>query len=212
MGSLLERKNDVFQRKTISHILAPFIDESRAVPKITEIETERLRLRPLKASDRLDLHHLFTDPDVRRYLWDDQVLPIEQTWAVVAESLRRFPADGTGLLAVSLRGKAPMIGFGGYWPFPPRLEILFGLAPVQWGRGLATELVRALVRYGFEELGLDQVDGSADAPNIASLRVMEKAGLLRAEKIQKGGRVTVHYSLPRDAFQPGKERYIVHRA
>ncbi len=181
------------------------------MPKIAEIETERLRLRPLRAADRNDLHHLFTDPDVRRYLWDDQVLPIEQTWAVVSESLRRFGTDGTGLWAVYRSGRAPVAGFGGYWPFPAGLEILFGLAPVHWGRGLATELVRTLLRYGFEELGLDRVDGSSDAPNVASLRVMEKAGMHEVERIAKGGRETVRYSLSREEFQAGKERYIVHR-
>ena len=182
------------------------------MPKIVEIETERLLLRPLRASDRNDLHHLFTDPDVRRYLWDDEVLPIEQTWAVVAESLRRFAADGTGLWAVSRRGRPPLAGFGGYWPFPQRIEILFGLAPVHWGRGLATELARTLLRYGFEELGLDRVDGSADAPNAASLRVMEKAGMREVEKVGKGGRETVHYCLSRDGFLPGKDHYVVRRA
>ena len=182
------------------------------MPKIAEIETERLLLRPLRASDRNDLHHLFTDPDVRRYLWNDEVLPIEQTWAVVGESLRRFAADGTGLWAVSRRGRPPLAGFGGYWPFPGRLEILFGLAPVHWGRGLATELVRTLLRYGFEELGLDRVDGSADAPNAASLRVMEKAGMRPLETSGKGGRETVHYGLTRDELQPGKDHYVVRRA
>jgi ribosomal-protein-alanine N-acetyltransferase len=181
------------------------------VPKIAEIETERLRLRPLRAADRNDLHHLFTDPDVRRYLWDDQVLPIEQTWAVVSESLRRFGTDGSGLWAVSRSGRSPVAGFGGYWPFPAGLEILFGLAPVHWGRGLATELVRTLLRYGFEELGLDRVDGSSDAPNVASLRVMQKAGMHEVERSEKGGRETVRYSLSREEFQAGKERYIVHR-
>jgi RimJ/RimL family protein N-acetyltransferase len=184
------------------------------LPKIAEIETERLRLRPLKASDRDDLHHLFVDPDVRRYLWDDQVLPKEQTWAVVSESLRRFAADGTGLLAVSLRSRTTLSGFGGYWPFPDplRLEILFGLAPVHWSRGLATELARALLRYGFEELKLERVEGSADAPNAASLRVMEKAGMRVKERLAKGGRETVHYILGREEFQPGKDRYLVKRA
>jgi ribosomal-protein-alanine N-acetyltransferase len=179
--------------------------------KITEIETERLRLRPLRASDRNDLHHLFIDPDVRRYLWDDQILPIEQTWAVVSESLRRFAADGTGLWAVYRRGRPQVSGFGGYWPFPVGLEILFGLAPIHWGRGLATELVRTLLRYGFEELGLDRVDGSSDAPNVASLRVMEKTGAREVGRVATGGRETVRYSLARADFQPGKELYVVHR-
>ncbi|HEV7515420.1 MAG TPA: GNAT family N-acetyltransferase [Thermoanaerobaculia bacterium] len=182
------------------------------MPKIAEIETERLLLCPLRASDRNDLHHLFVDPDVRRYLWDDEVLPIEQTWAVVTESLRRFAADGTGLWAVTRPGRPPLAGFGGYWPFPAGLEILFGLAPVHWGRGLATELARTLLRYGFEELGLDRVDGSADAPNAAALRVMEKAGMREVEKSATGGRETLRYSLSRDEFQPGKERYLIHRA
>lgn len=182
------------------------------VPKITEIETERLLLRPLKGTDRNDLHHLFTDPDVRRYLWDDEILPIEQTWAVVQESLRRFASEGTGLFAVARRGRPPMIGFGGFWPFPQGLEILFGLAPAQWGRGLATELGRTLLRYGFEELQLPKIAGSADAPNAASLRVMEKIGMIRIEKVGTGGRQTVRYSLSREEFQPTKDPYVVRRA
>jgi len=179
--------------------------------QLQEIETERLRLRPLRAADRADLHHLFTDPEVRRYLWNDEILPMEQTWAVVTESLRRFAADGTGLWAVSLLRRPTLIGFGGFWPFPARLEILFGLAPVQWSKGLATELARALLRYGFEELGLDRIDGSADAPNIASLRVMEKAGMRREAKSETGGRETLRYTLARDQYQPGKDRYLFHR-
>jgi [ribosomal protein S5]-alanine N-acetyltransferase len=179
--------------------------------KIADIETERLKLRPLRAADRADLHHLFIDPDVRRYLWDDEILPIQQTWAVVSESLRRFPADGTGLWAVTRRGRPLLAGFGGFWPFPTRLEILFGFAPVHWGKGLATELVRALLRYGFEELGMERIDGSADAPNIASLRVMERAGMRQTEKHSQGGRETVSYGLAKGDFQPGKERYVVNR-
>ena len=46
--------------------------------KHIKIETERLRLRPLTANDLEDLHLLWTDADVRKYLWDDQVISREQ--------------------------------------------------------------------------------------------------------------------------------------
>jgi len=133
--------------------------------------TERLRLRPLQAGDRADLHHLFVDPDVRRYLWDDQSSP-RADLGVVAESLRRFPttAPASGRSSCAQGARAGMVA--------SRLlalqraaapEILFGLAPVYWG-GPGDRARPRLLRYGFEELGLEHVDGSADAPNNASLR------------------------------------------
>lgn len=180
---------------------------------LLEIETARLRLRPLGTDDVERLHALWTDPDVRRYLWDGEVIPPEQTAAVVTVSAALFAACGYGLWAVCPLGGAELLGFGGFWHFhePPEVQLLYGIAPGHWGRGLATEVARACIRYGFEELGLERVVASADAPNAASIRVMEKAGLAFERRDVVQGRDTVSYALPRERFRWDGSRYVIRR-
>ena len=173
------------------------------------IETARLALRPLGHADAEALHRLWTAPGVRRYLWDDDVIPRSRTRAVIEESLGQFETRGCGLWGVYPREKsvyprekkekAPLIGFCGYWFFhePPELGLLYGLDPACWGRGLATECVRALIRYGFERLGLACIRASTDAANAASQRVMGRAGMVCERRGVAGGLDTLFYALPR---------------
>jgi ribosomal-protein-alanine N-acetyltransferase len=141
--------------------------------------TARLEFSPLAPADRDELHALFVEPEVRRYLWDDEEIPPEQTAAVIAGSAELFAQKREGLWAVRLHGQPEIVGFAGYWYFfePPERQILFGLQPGVWGRGLAVELAGELLRYGFEELGLDEIVGCTDEPNLASQKVMERAGM-----------------------------------
>ncbi|MCA1481723.1 GNAT family N-acetyltransferase, partial [Bradyrhizobium sp. NBAIM08] len=59
------------------------------------------------------------------------------------------------------------------------VEIGYAVAASRWGEGLATEIARASVRVAFEEIGLPDVVAFTRTTNIASQRVMEKAGLRR---------------------------------
>ena len=143
-----------------------------------EIETARLRLRPLAKADVDELHALWSSHEVRGYLWDNEV--IARQWT------------------------ASLVGFGGFWYLhtPPKLELLCGIEQEHWNRGLATEIVQTLVRYGFEELEFSEVWASTDAPNVASASVLEKAGLQLERRAAGDGLETLFYCLPRSAFQP----------
>ena len=171
--------------------------------KSQTIETARLRLRPLVRSDVDDLHRLWVDPDVRKYLWDDEVISRERAEAIIEASLTSFEADGFGLWAVLPRDEDLLIGFCGFWFFhePPKLELLYGIAPTHWKRGLATEVVRALLRYGFAELSFERIEASTDALNLASQRVMEKAGMVFEKREYRDGLDTVYYALSREEFE-----------
>jgi ribosomal-protein-alanine N-acetyltransferase len=60
------------------------------------------------------------------------------------------------------------------------VEVLYGTAPAHWGRGLATEVTFAVLRYGLEEAGLGRmlgIDDIDDKVNAASRRVLEKIGM-----------------------------------
>ncbi len=169
-----------------------------------EIKTARLRLHPLAEADVDELHALWSSPEVRKYLWDDEVIARERTASLVEQSLHLFAAHGYGLWGARLHDREELVGFGGFWYFhtPPKLELLYGIAPEHWNRGLATEIAQALVRYGFEELGFSEVWASTDAPNAASARVLEKAGLQFERRAVVDGLETLFYCLPRSAFQP----------
>ena len=95
-----------------------------------------------------------------------------------------------------------LIGFCGFWFFhePPRLELLYGIAPAYWNRGLATEAARAMMRYGFEELSFERIEASTDAANLASSKVMERAGMSFWKREPTNGLDTVYYAISREAF------------
>ena len=68
--------------------------------KRLQIETARSRMRPFARADVDALHQLWTDPQVRKYLWDDIVIPREQAVEVVESSLASFEQRGFGFWEV----------------------------------------------------------------------------------------------------------------
>ncbi|HKP86234.1 MAG TPA: GNAT family N-acetyltransferase [Blastocatellia bacterium] len=167
------------------------------------IETERLRLRPIKRGDLEVMHAIWVDPGVRKFLWDDQIIPPEQASSVIEESITLFENNLCGLWVITPRNEGEPIGFCGYWFFhdPPELELLYGIATESWGKGFATEAARAMIRYGFEELSFDRVQASTDAPNVASVRVMEKAGMVFDKRALTNELDTIYYSIKREDFE-----------
>lgn len=177
--------------------------------KVARLATARLRFRPVTPSDVDALHRLWTEPGVRKYLWDDQIISRQQAVEVVARSVELFEEAGIGLWVVLPRGDGTLIGFCGYWYFrdPPELELLYGIAPTHWGKGLATEAAQAMLWYGFEELGFLCVVGSTDVANAASARVMEKAGMVLAKRAWVNNFDTVFFTISRAAFVPDNAPY-----
>jgi len=168
------------------------------------IKTARLSLRPLGLDDVEPMLTLWTEPGVRRFLFDDQIISREQAADEINGSIARFETHGCGLWGAALLQETSLIGFCGYRFFhePPELQALFGFHPDYWSKGLATEAARAMIRFGFERLNLESVIASADGPNAASLRVMEKAGMIFDHRGTVGGLDTVYYRLDRKDFNP----------
>lgn len=149
------------------------------------LRTERLRLEPLGPSHLPALRAHWTDPQVRRYLWDGRVVEGEEIREAIQTSARLFEAEGAGLWAlfsVAEPDAAALVGCAGFWYFhqPPERELLIGLSPAWWSRGLAREAAGALLDYVFEELGWPSAQASADAPNRASVQLLQRLGMRRA--------------------------------
>ena len=163
------------------------------------LETTRLRLVPLRAEDTPAIHDLWTSPGVRRYLWDDEVIPVERTAEIVARSADLFLSDGYGLWGAWFRGRDHLAGFGGLWHFrdPPELELLYGVSEPHWGQGLATEIASTVVADVFARLSFDSIVASTDAGNSASVRVAEKLGFSHVRQAVVAGREMLFLELGR---------------
>src|SRR5262245_24423244 len=163
------------------------------------IETERLTLRPFAQLQATQLHTLWTQPDVRRYLWYDQLIPDARTAEILQRNDELFAREGFGLWSISERAAPGLCGFGGYWHFrePSELELILGLAAEYWHQGIATEAGLSLIEYGFEALGFSAIRGSCDAANQRSVSLMQRLGMEFEKRISVAGIDTVFYRIQR---------------
>ncbi len=164
-----------------------------------EIYSEPFYLRPLLISDLHEIHAIWTDPHVRKYLFDDNIISLEAAMVEIKNSLQSFERHRYGLWAVFLEKSMRMIGFTGFRNFhePPELQLLYGLLPKHCGKGYATRLARLMIKYAFEELQFNAVLASADAPNAASICVMQKAGMKFFKRVNINGLDTIYYRVER---------------
>jgi RimJ/RimL family protein N-acetyltransferase len=147
------------------------------------LETQRLVLRRFSMADVDNLVSLDADPDVMRYVTGGIPTSREE---IENEVLPAFLAyydryEGYGFWAVTGKATGDFLGWFHFRPRPDaapgEVELGYRLRKSAWGKGYATEGSRALIRKGFTEFGVRRVTAEALAVNVASCRVMEKAGL-----------------------------------
>ena len=148
------------------------------------IRTERLLLRPFATGDVDALYAYHRLPEVHRYLYS-QARNRAEVEALVAERVGMTALTEAGQelhLVAELAETEELVGdcvF--FWRSEQHQkgEIGYTFNPAYRGRGLATEAAVALLRLGFEGLGLHRITGHLDARNVASARVLERAGMRR---------------------------------
>ena len=165
----------------------PLFRTAKVSPTMNHIlESERLRLRELHPGDAGWFYELNNDPLVMQYTGDPPFADLAEA-RIFLENYKPYSEYGYGRWAVELAGTGNCIGWCGlkYSPERDETDLGFRLFRNQWGRGYATEAARACVRHGFGPLGLAAIVGRAMAPNLASVRVLEKTGF-RFVKEEKG--------------------------
>lgn len=181
------------------------------------IETARLAMRPFARDDVDELHRMWIDPGVRKFLWDDQIIPRETAVAIIEGSVDSFARHGFGFWVAYFKDDPALVGFSGLRHFTENgaaaseVEILYGVAPEHWGKAIATEAARAVLRFGFEETGLQQIYAGADPPNVASFRVTGKLGMKFARRTMINGLEAVYYVMKREDYQPDASIYLLRR-
>lgn len=170
-----------------------------------ELRTARLCLRPFRPEDAPRVSALIDDPEIaRNTLTIPHPYPggLAERW--IAGRAEEWAAGRKAVWAVCVADGELLGALGLHLePAHRRAELGYWIGREHWGRGYATEAVRAVVDLAFDELGLERVFAHHFAWNPASGRVLEKAGLKREgllrSHVQKDGRAVddVLYGLAR---------------
>ncbi len=174
---------------------------------MSELNTQRLNLVPLQIGHVAVMHELSIDPEVRRYLFDGLIIPIQQVEAMIAESERCFNQFGMGFYAMYINletdpNQGAFVGFCGVRRFDDgqEMELLFGMQPRFWGHGYGQEAARAVLHRGFAACGFERIVAAADTPNQRSVRVLQKLGMSFKERREWHGLDTMFYEMSASEF------------
>ena len=160
--------------------------------------TPRLTVRQFTPADVDDLQVICGDRRVMRYVGDGMVLTRRRCAEWIDEAVVDYPTRGYGAWALAVEGEAALAGYCGIVAARRRAdpEIIYALRPGLWGRGLASELVPALLNHGFKKCQLPRLIATVRPENQASLRVVEKAGMHCAgEELAAEGILMLIYAL-----------------
>jgi len=156
------------------------------------MRTDRCELTPLRPDDVEAVVRLNTDVGVRRYLGGPR-----DAEAVRAEFPALVTSDGTRRTwAIRSRSTGAFLGLVFLAPHHDGgdTEVSYMLLPEFWGRGYATEGVRAVIDYALAQLGLPRVVAETQVANVASCRLLERLGLTVDRTVVRFGAEQVIYA------------------
>ena len=153
---------------------------------------------PIGPEHASELAQLTLDPRVNRTLWPwSDPLTRTDVGAGLVDKRDHWERHGFGLWLLRDRLTGEMVGRGGLQYTDAiggfAVEAAWAIAPARWGQGLATELATASVAVAFGVLDVREVIAITLPDNLASRRVMEKAGFGYDGAIEHAGLAHVLY-------------------
>jgi len=148
------------------------------------LESQRLLLKPVLSSQLDTLHNIFTNPYVRKYLFNDRVVSLQEVEQMLLESQKLFKEQRFGLWFIETKEKQKIIRFTGLWYFfaEKQPQLAYALLPQSTKKGYATEASNRILEYCFNDLGYQYLLASCDKPNIESQKVAQRIGMKEVEK------------------------------
>jgi [ribosomal protein S5]-alanine N-acetyltransferase len=144
------------------------------------INTPRLTLRPFSIVDASFLIKLMNAPNWLQYIGDRNIRSLAEATHYIQEKLiRSYRERGFGLLHVSITATKEPIGMCGlvkrkglFYP-----DLGFAVLPEFENQGYISEAIEAVMHFALQELKLEAVQGITTPDNLASIRLLEKAGM-----------------------------------
>ncbi len=164
-------------------------------------ETSRLILRPPRQSDvEAMMSGYANNVNVTRYLVWQPHSSMRETREFVARCAEGWRTGAEFAWAIALRETNEFIGMAGLRMLGFKADIGYALAEKFWGRGFATEAVKAIVEWALQQPGIYRVWALVDVDNPASARVLEKVGMQREGILRRSSLHPNVSNEPRDSY------------
>jgi len=163
------------------------------------LESERLVLKTSTMENFQNVFSLLSDPDVMRYVGNGP-----RTENEVRDGLEKMVKHqekyGFAFGDIYHKNSGDYIGRAGLIHLAmndeqDEIEVGYQLHQKYWGNGYATEITKALIKWGFEHLKLNQIVAVIQPENQSSKRVLEKSGLDYVGKIIYHGREVLKFKI-----------------
>lgn len=156
-------------------------------------QTARLYFKEFTLDDAAMLYDMHQDPAVTRYTGDpipwDSVERVEST---LKDTIMPQYENQIGRWATYLKADDTFIGWCGLKDVGGEIDLGYRFIPKYWGKGYATEAAKAVLEYGIKK-GIKNIMGRASIHNTASVRVLEKIGLVFKENYREGTEESVKF-------------------
>jgi RimJ/RimL family protein N-acetyltransferase len=165
------------------------------------IETARLHLRQFTPGDLGDMYPIFSDPEVVKYMKTGAPVSKAETESALMSIIKHWKQHGFGRWAVVSKETGKLIGYGGLRNLYGTPELVYLLARPYWGIGLATEVAKACLKWGFEERHFERIVAVTKPEHAASRRIMEKIGMIYERDATYYDIHVVLYTISRSTYQ-----------
>lgn len=182
---------------------------SNIFEEIPVLESGRLVLRGFSDNDIDDIFEYASIPEVTVFLPWETHRSIDDTKKFLKLSKDMFEKKDNIDFAIVLKSENKVIGGISIrkWNNENRCaDIGYVLSPKYWNKGIITEAIKRIIKFGFDELNANRIEAHCDENNIGSYRAMEKAGMkyegtLRQKVLMKGNYVNMkYYSILREEY------------
>ena len=168
------------------------------------LQTERLVLRRIVKEDVNEIFSLRSDKETMKYVPRPLAKNLEEAMEHIVLIDSRIETNEGINWAITIKNEPKLIGIIGHYRIKPehfRAEIGYMLLPEYHGKGIITEAIKEVVKYGFEVMKLHSIEAIIDPENFASERVLQKNSFVKEAHLKENeyfdGRFldTVIYSL-----------------
>lgn len=147
------------------------------------IDLGEIEMRQIVPEDVEYFYTYITNDDVKKFLSESDIpKTLEQAGKELMYWGRLFNIRSSIYWAIGLKSNGRIIGTGGfnYWNREQRrAEISYDMARDYWGKGYATAVVKSMIDFAFSNMNIKRIQATVAIHNIASIRVLEKAGFTK---------------------------------
>ncbi|HYF30205.1 MAG TPA: GNAT family N-acetyltransferase [Chitinophagaceae bacterium] len=148
------------------------------------LETERFVLRALRPEDDREIFILRTDKAINEFIDRQPPASIEETRAFINTIHENILKEEAILWAISFKGQETLAGTICLWKIDipgAKAELGYELLPQYHGKGIMQEVIPAVLKFGFERIGLQLIEAELDKRNIKSLKLLQRNGFVLTE-------------------------------